>query len=201
MPTSLDDNVLPIEISTTDGLRYSASNDGLTTYREMNEDYQGILDDTTQRELAQEYLDEKYQAGIEWVGTISCEEVNEDVGSVPGTESVVGKTFCYNNQCDGIRLVNNFYKVATDADGVYSTIDSWKDITGQSEANTENTQIIDPESLAVPYAGDTSIESMELVYVPVDVATCRLCYEVTLADLTTYFMDAVSGDVVDIYIG
>lgn len=201
MPTSLDDNVLPIEISTTDGLRYSAGNDGLTTYREMNEDYQGTLDDTTQRELAQEYLDEKYQAGIEWVGTISCEEVNEDVGSVPGTESVVGKTFCYNNQCSGIRLVNNFYKVATDADGVYSTIDSWKEITGQSEANTENTQIIDPESLAVPYAGDTSIESMELVYVPVDVATYRLCYEVTLADLTTYFMDAVSGDVVDIYIG
>lgn len=44
---------------------------------------------------------------------------------------------------------------------------------------------------------------MELVYVPVDAdaATYRLCYEVTLADLTTYFLDAVTGDVIDIYIG
>lgn len=201
MTTSLCDNVLPLEISTAAGASRSANNDGLITYRDMNEDHQGTLDEAAQRVLAQEYLDEKYQAGIEWVGTISCEEVNEDVGSVPGTESVVGKTFCYNNQCSGIRLVNNFYKVATDADGVYSTMDNWKDITSQSDANTGNTQIVEPEGVAVPYAEDTSIESMELVYVPVDATTYRLCYEVALSDLTTYFVDAVTGDVIDIYIG
>lgn len=201
MTTSLCDNVLPIEISTAAGASRSANNDGLITYRDMNEDHQGTLDEAAQRVLAQEYLDEKYQAGIEWVGTISCEEVNEEVGSVPGTESVVGKTFCYNNQCSGIRLVNNFYKVATDADGVYSTMNNWKDITSQSDANTGNTQIVEPEGVAVPYAEDTSIESMELVYVPVDATTYRLCYEVALSDLTTYFVDAVTGDVIDIYIG
>ena len=96
------------------------------------------------------------ESGIEWIGTIYCEEVNEDIGAVPGTESVVGKTFCYNNQYNGIRLVDNFYKVATDADGVYSTMDRWADIVEQSEETTENTAILSADGIAVPSADDAN---------------------------------------------
>lgn len=78
MTTSLEDDVLPIEISVAGNISRAATNDGLTTYREMNEDHQGTLDNATQRAMAQGYLDEKHQSGIEWIGTISCEEVNED---------------------------------------------------------------------------------------------------------------------------
>lgn len=200
MTTSLADDALPIEISIAGRASRAANNGGLTTYRDMNEEHQGTLDDTTQRALVQNYLDEKHQSGIEWIGTISCEEVNEEIGAVPGTESVVGKTFCYNNQYDGIRLVNNFYKVATDADGVYSTMDKWADIEGQSEATTENTEILSPGGIAVPYADDMSVESMELVYAPIDATTYRLCYEVALSDLTTCYVDAVTGETVEIFV-
>lgn len=200
MTTSLADDVLPIEISIAGRASRAANNGGLTTYRDMNEEHQGTLDDTTQRALVQNYLDEKHQSGIEWIGTISCEEVNEEIGSVPGTESVVGKTFCYNNQYDGIRLVNNFYKVATDADGVYSTMDKWADIEGQSEATTENREILSPDGIAVPYADDMSVESMELVYAPIDAKTYRLCYEVAFSDLTTCYVDAVTGETVEIFV-
>lgn len=200
MTTGLVDNVLPIEISTTSSVSRSASNNGLTTYREMNEDHQGTLDESIQRTLVQDYLGEKHQAGIEWIGTISCEEVNEEIGAVPGTESVVGKTFCYNNQYNGIRLVDNFYKVATDVDGVYSTMDRWADIVEQSEATTENTAILPTDGIAVPSAGDAVVESMELVYVPVDATTYRLCYAVTFNDLNTDYVDAVTGETVEIFV-
>lgn len=200
MTTSLTDEVLPIEISVAGSASRAAYNGGLTTYRDMNEDYQGVLDDATQKVLAQSYLDERCGSGIEWIGTISCEEVNEEIGAVPGTESVIGKTFCYSNQHNGIRIVDNFYKVATDADGVYSTIDKWTDVAEQSEATTENTEILPADGIAVPYAEDTSVESMELVYAPIDATTYRLCYEVTLSDSTTYYVDAVSGETVNIFV-
>ena len=45
----------------------------------------------------------------------------------------------------------------------------------------------------------TSIESMELVGIaPIIATTYRLCHEVALSDLTTYYVDAVSGKATDI---
>lgn len=44
----------------------------------------------------------------------------------------------------------------------------------------------------------TSVESMELAYAPIYATTYRLSYEVALSDLTTYYIDAVSGKTADI---
>lgn len=200
IPTSLNDDVLPLEITVSNGNGRSVSPAGATVYREMNDGHQGSLNNEIQRSIAEDYLDEKYQSGIEWIGTVYCEEVNEEIGVVPGTQSEVGKTFCYSNQYSGIRLVNNFYKVATDATGVYLTIDRWKDVTGCSEATTGNTPILSADSIAVPCAWDESVEHTEMVYVPVSEVAYRLCHAVTLSDGSTYYVDAATGETVDLFV-
>lgn len=200
MTTSLVDDALPLEITVFNGNGRSVGSAGATVYREMNDDNQDYLDVATQRAFAQDYLDEKYQSGIEWIGTVYCEEVDEEIGVVPGTESEVGKTFCYSNQYNGVRLVDNFYKVATDTTGVYFTVDRWKDVTGYSEANTCNTAVLSADSIAVPYAEGESVENIELVYVPVNETTYRLCHAVTLSDGTTYYVDAVTGEAAELFV-
>lgn len=200
MITGLADDALPLEITISNGNGRSAGSVGATVYREMNDDHQGSLDNETQRELAEDYIDEKYQSGIEGIGTVYCEEVDEETGVVPGTVSEVGKTFCYSNQYQGIRLVDNFYKVATDATGVYFTIDRWKDVAGCSETTTGNTSVLSADSIAVPCAEGESVEHTEMVYVPVSATTYRLCYEVTLSDGSIYYVDSVTGETVDCFV-
>lgn len=200
MTTSLTDEVLPLEITVSNGNGRSAGSVGATVYREMNDDHQGSLNNETQRELAEDYIDEKYQSGIEGIGTVYCEEVDEEIGVVPGTVSEVGKTFCYSNQYSGIRLIDNFYKVATDAAGVYFTIDRWRDVAGCSEATTGNTPVLSADSIAVPCAEGESVEHTGMVYVPVSATTYRLCYEVTLSDGSIYYVDAVTGEAVDLFV-
>lgn len=200
MTTSLVDDALPLEITVFNGNGRSVGSAGAIVYREMNDDNQEYLDVATQRALAQDYLDEKYQSGIEWIGTVYCEEVDEEIGVVPGTESEVGKTFCYSNQYNGVRLVDNFYKVATDTTGVYFTVDRWKNVTGYSEANTCNTAVLSADSIAVPYAEGESVENIELVYVPVNETTYRLCHAVTFSDGATYYVDAVTGEAAELFV-
>lgn len=200
MTTGLADDELPLEITVSNGNGRSVGSVGATIYREMNDDHQGNLDNEAQRELAEDYIDEKYQSGIEGIGTVYCEEIDEETGAVPGTQSEVGKIFCYSNQYSGIRLVNNFYKVATDATGVYYTIDRWKDVAGCSDATTGNTSVLSPDSIAVPCAEGESVEHTEMVYVPISATTYQLCYEVTLSDGSTYYADAVTGETVDLFV-
>lgn len=200
MTTGLTDDTLPLEITVSNGNGRSVSPVGATVYREMNDDHEGSLDNETQRELAEDYIDEKYQSGIEGIGTVYCEEVDEETGVVPGTVSEVGKIFCYSNQYSGIRLVDNFYKVATDAAGVYFTIDRWRDVVGCSEATTGNTLVLSADSIAVPCAEGESVERTEMVYMPVSATTYQLCYEVTLNDGSAYYVDAVTGETVDLFV-
>lgn len=200
MTTGSADDALPLEITVSNGNGRSAGPVGATVYREMNDDHQGSLDNETQRGLAEDYIDEKYQSGIEGIGTVYCEEVDEETGVVPGTVSEVGKTFCYSNQYSGIRLVDNFYKVATDATGVYFTIDRWKDVAGSSEATTGNTPVLSADSIAVPCAEGESVAYTEMVYMPVSATTYRLCYEVTLSDGSIYYVNAVTGETVDLFV-
>lgn len=79
------DDALPLEITISNGNGRSAGSVGATVCREMNDDHQESLDNETQRELAEDYIDEKYQSGIEGIGTVYCEEVDEETGVVPGT--------------------------------------------------------------------------------------------------------------------
>lgn len=200
MTTGLMDDPLPLEITVSNGNGRSVSPAGATVYREMNDDHQGSLDNETQRELAEDYIDEKYQSGIEGIGTVYCEEVDEDTGVVPGTVSEVGKTFCYCNQYQGIRLVDNFYKVATDTTGVYFTINRWKDVADCSAATTGNTSVLSADCIAVPCAEGESVEHTGMVYMPVSATTYRLCYEVTLSDGSIYYVDAVTGAIVELFV-
>lgn len=204
MPTMVDGTELPIEITVETQAENSArvQSNGLTEFREMNDSAIENLSETTQRESMQEVLPEEYQNGIEFVGTITCEEMDPEIGAVPDTSVVVGKNFCYSNQLNGIRLENNFYKVCTDVDGVYCTINKWREVVGTSEETTQNTQIksIDEVLGTTEYSENGSSETMELVYVPISETSYRLCYAVTSEEVPTYYIDVITGDVVEMFV-
>lgn len=198
MPAS-EDGALPLEITVANNNARSINESGLTVYRDMYDDNTSDLDESEQRNVADEYIPEEYKNGIEFVGTVSCEAMDPDDGAVPGTDVVIGKTFCYSNHYNGIRLENNFYKVATDANGVYFTIDKWNNIVASSEETTANTEIMSANA-AVAQVDIDSATNSELLYVPVSETTYRLCYAVSPEDAPVYYIDCVTGEEVEIFL-
>lgn len=105
--------------------------------RDFIDDVDTVLTNETQRAIADAVVAQAApgfsiaETALVTVGDVICTEVNEDIGDVPGTEVVVGKTFCYSNQHKGIRLVDNFLKVGTDSEGAYFVINKWKPIDPQ----------------------------------------------------------------------
>ena len=193
---------LPLEITVIPSIDTQASNNrDLTVYREMNDACQSTIDENSQRLIAESYLSEKHRDGLEAIGTVYCEEMDEDIGAVPGTETVIGKTFCYMNQYNGIKLLNNFYKVATDADGVYCVIDKWRDIAVPSEEAMNNPAILSADAICnlADSFGEEDSENAGLVYVPINESTSRLCYEITHADGDTTYLDAATGEGVEVF--
>lgn len=193
---------LPLEITVIPSIDTQASNDKeLTVYREMNDTCQSTIDENSQRLIAESYLSEKHRGGLEAIGTVYCEEMDEDIGAVPGTETVIGKTFCYMNQYNGIKLLNNFYKVATDADGVYCVIDKWRDIAVPSEEAMNNPAILSADAICnlADSFGEEDSENAGLVYVPINESTYRLCYEITHADGDATYLDAATGEGVEVF--
>ena len=193
---------LPLEITVMPSIDTQASNNReLTVYREMNDACQSTIDENSQRLIAESYLSEKHREGLEAIGTVYCEEMDEDIGAVPGTETVIGKTFCYMNQYNGIKLLNNFYKVATDADGVYCVIDKWRDIAAPSEETMNNPAILSADAICnlADSFGEEDSENAGLVYVPINESTYRLCYEITHADGDTTYLDAATGEGVEVF--
>ena len=206
MPTgqNIISRALPIEVRVSAPDSQSLNSEGksyFTMYREMNADVTGHLDEEAQGLVASDYIDGKYKNGIELIGTVFCEEVDEDVGCVPGTEVVVGKNFCYNNQYGNVRLLNNFYKVCTDSDGIYMVVDRWRDVTVSSEETTANTAVLTSDSArrVASYADKENITDTELVYVPINENTYRLCYEMTSEYSAPYYLDAVTGNEITVF--
>lgn len=204
MPTTEDGDGIPIEITVgsaeTDAP--NALSNGIVEIREMNDSPAADLDEEVQREVIADCLPEEYEAGIELVGTITCEEMDPEIGAVPGSAVVVGQNFCYNNHLNGIRLENNFYKVCTDVDGVYCTINNWKNIVGSSEETTQNTQILSADEIlgVSEYSESGNTSEAELLYVPVSETTYKLCYAITSEEAPTYYVDATSGSIVEMYV-
>ena len=203
--SSISNNALPLEITVAVSDVSPASADGnnvLTVYREMYDGNQFDLDESTQRNIAENYLNEKHTYGLESIATVSCEEMSSEIGAVPETAVVVGKTFCYSNHYNGIRMVDNFYKVATDANGVYFTIDKWKDIVAYGSETFGTASVISAEDarLAVVKPETDIMTNAELVYVPINETTYRLCYAITTEDSFIYYVDCATGVEVEAFI-
>lgn len=191
------------------------TNSDVTYYKELNDEISSDLNETNQNKIATQYLNKVLSTNItdnsiRTVGTITCEEVNEDSSSVPGSEVVVGKTFCYTNQYNDIKMVDNFYKVGTDVDGVYFSINKWKNIMSVSSKDTNSAKILSMNEVKARLATSESVNSKsiaiqefdeyELVYAPISATTYKLCYEINTED-ATYYIDCVSGERINYYVG
>ena len=172
--------------------------------RELNDTGAVELQDEVQRALADDFalkafsIADMTDRAIISTSDVMCEEIDEETGTVPGSETLLGKTYCYSNQYNGVRIVDNFAKVGTDADGVYFAINKWCEVT-PVEANSVSevqTSSIDLNTALQQNNFSTSeVERAELVYIPITDSTFRLAYEVELYE-GVYYLDYQTGELV-----
>lgn len=208
-PNSVATNPLPLELKATTGLHIanpagitaaSLENDSqLISVRELEDS--PITDESAQKALAEEFLhnnislsaQKSIDSAIKTVGTITCEEIDEEIGLVEGSQVEVGKTYCYNNQYNGVKVFNNFLKIGTDSSGIYFIINKWSDMAPTGTQTTQNVQSRPYAKLASDVDDETA-----LIYVPVGNNTYRLAYEVLNEDDQPTYYDWETLDEIEI---
>lgn len=198
-------NELPIEIRAGNSMladysslsgELEAEQDGeIFVVRELNDSANAISTNALQS-LAEGYINTAFNNinvlnTIQTVGTVSCEEIDENIGIIPNTVTVVGKTFCYNNQYNGIRVEDNFVKV-----GIYFVVNKWRSIEPIAQRTIQNVERITSLQAAQAAIGEqnnASVISNEMVYSSTGGDIYRLCYKVILSDGTTNYIDCESG--------
>jgi hypothetical protein len=184
------------------------------------------LDMETQLLIATDFVTQAVDGDIATNSIISQsavirEEIDPEIGLVLGTEIVVGRTFCFSNHYNGIRIVNNFIKVGTDMDGVDFIINRWQNVIPRNTIiQSSNSLLIEEDSQLtsddVLTELDISIEdsrftlddvlseldisiidirSSELVYFQVSDGIYRLSYEIIYNDGQTLYIDVQSGSI------
>jgi hypothetical protein len=194
--SAISDSALPLS-------RVSAQ----ITGREMAEGVGG-LDEAAQAEIAADFISDAVVGNAFSNACVAefeviCEEIDPDDGFIEGSETVVGNTYCYSNQYNGIRIADSFVKVGTDADGVYFFINNWKNVelppTVSAASQTESSKTSETLSFAeaVEALGVTmpDVERYEIVYAPAMNGVYRLSYEIALTNGTVSYVDCQTGDV------
>jgi len=193
------------DYSSLKGKLQSAKDSELFVARELDDSANmtsNVLDADALQRIAEVYINSAFKNNIpllntiKTVGTISCEEIDEDTGVVPNSETVVGKTFCYSNQYNGIRIEDNFVKVGTDMSGIYFVANKWKSIEAAGQRTLQDINMLtlaEAVQAALGSQNNTSVISHEMVYAPTNGDIYRLCYKLVLSDGTTTYIDCESG--------
>ena len=194
---------LPYEITVTDALNDRSSNRELIINREINDSICEDLDEDNQRRIVISSIDPKYTSSIETVGTVYNEAIDPDIGALQETKTAIGKTFCYSNHYNGVILEDNFYKIGTDVEGVYFTINKWRDVVSSSSDTISNKDIISQNNMFkhLLNRNGESVVNEETVYVPISTRSYRLCHKFTFENDNVKYIDCKSGTDVNIYVG
>ena len=201
---------LPVDNATVinlvgDSVKATTVSDSTIFSREMV-DADVSLDPIRQFQIANDFIantirSESLASAILTESAVIREEIDPEFGLVAGTETVVGMTYAYSNQYNGIRIVGNFIKVGTDVEGIEFFINRWKDVEAPV-VSTRNSSVglsalITQESaLSELGASFDEVKSMELVYAPVSDNMYRLCYEIMFFDAPTQYVDSETGKII-----
>lgn len=138
---------------------------------------------------------------------ILVDEVDEETGSVPNSEKVVAWNYMVFDAYKGIRFIDSFATVGIDRDGVRLVADhrQFKMVADSKhdELSNNKAEYIDKET-AIKIAQEQylsiypeimDIESVDLVYHPVNETTYKLHYEVRVGGFVCFYVDAETGEV------
>ena len=181
---------LPLTISTTDINTRAAT---LTTKRELEESLLSVADNNAVVEnYLLDYFSEDLTSGKICVESyVSREEVDEDVGLLSETETVVERTYNYFDTYNGIKIADSYVGASVDAAGAKNVSDARKTVVSAGKSAMEisaqkvTAQKLLTEEEAIEIirnedssCGDLNVQSVSLAYAPVNGGNHVLCYEV-----------------------
>lgn len=104
----------------------------------IREQSEGVVIDSVQQSIVDSFIGQAVPFDLTGRSLLSISEVHraeahEDSGILYETDIIIGKTYSYSNQFNGIRIVDNFIKVGTDAEGVYFVINKWTEVAAKDK--------------------------------------------------------------------
>lgn len=164
-------------------------------------------------EEASEYLTDTYgvdlSSKIEVEHYVSREEIDEELGAVAGTETILERTYTFYDTYNGIKIADSFIGASVDCEGINNVNDKRKTVTFVGESMVEATanggrainMISESEAIQIAQNTDHCCEEFKfygisLAYAPVEDGVHVLCYEV-VSSCGFYYVNVQTGEVVN----